>query len=68
MKACGQIVIDLVDQDYGIAHDHAGQRNDAEQCDKPERRIKDEKRCDRADEAQGGGQKHQEQLCKASEL
>ena len=26
LKACGQIVINLVDQDHGIAHDHAGQR------------------------------------------
>jgi hypothetical protein len=35
--ACRDIAIDLIDQDYGVAHDHAGERNQPEQSDEAER-------------------------------
>src|SRR6516165_3710976 len=38
------IAVDLIDQDHGVAHDHAGERNQPEQGHEAERPIGDDER------------------------
>ena len=55
------VAVDLIDQDDGIAHDHAGKRDQPEQCHEAERPAGDEQRPGRADQPKRSGCKYQRQ-------
>jgi hypothetical protein len=62
------VLLDLVDQDHRIADDHAQQRGDAKLGDKPHRRMQQQQRRGRADQAQRAGQEHHHRTREAVQL
>src|SRR6266498_1241842 len=55
------VAVDLIDQDDSIAHDHAGKRDQPEQCHEAERPVGDEQRAGRPDQPERGGREYQRQ-------
>ena len=66
--AGGDVAVDLIDQDDGVAHDHAGKRDQAEQRHEAERPVGDEQRASRADQAERRGHEHQREPREALQL
>ncbi len=53
------VMVDLIDQDDRVAHDHAGKRDQAEQSDEAERLVGEEEGGGRADQAERRRHDHQ---------
>ena len=68
IDACREELIDLADQDDGVANDDTGQCQYAEQGHKAERRAGRQQRGDDADQAQRGDADHQKELGEALQL
>ena len=62
------LVLDLVDEDHRVADDHAGKRDDAEDCDEAHRRAGRQKRGDDADETERRHADHHGHPAEATEL
>ncbi len=67
-KPCFAILLDLVHQDHGVAHDHPGQRNGAEHRDEAERLVEDEQEQRDADQAERRGEDHYEDTLETLQL
>jgi hypothetical protein len=66
--ASGDILLDLVNQDHGIAHDDPGEGDRAQQRDEPERLAEDQQRKRDADQPQRSRQDHHQRTREAPQL
>ena len=68
MFAVGDVLVDLGDEDHGIADHHADQRNHAENGNEAHRSMRDQEGSGHADQRQRRSEHDQKQPLKAHEL
>ena len=68
MSAFAHIGLDLIDENDGVAHVHAGERDQAEQSDEAERAMGEVERDRRADDAERRGEEDDRQPREALQL